>query len=181
MCLLELNNVSKNFGGMQALQGVSINIKKNEFVSIIGPNGAGKTTLINLISGYYRPSEGDVKIKGQTTNKFSSDRIASLGVNRTFQVARLMEDKTVLDNLMLGFHNKFKMNIFSNMLFSRNARNEEKYFEKLADRLMSTFQLEPYKYDLAGVCRMEGNDFWKLQERWRTILSCYFWTNPPQV
>lgn len=100
MSLLKLNHVSKSFGGLTAVSGVSFEVHEGEIVGLIGPNGAGKTTLFNLISGIYRPEAGTVKFEGRDITGLPSYRRCRIGIGRTFQVVRPFE-MTVLENIMV--------------------------------------------------------------------------------
>ncbi len=102
MALLEIENVSRAFGGVRALDGVSFSVNEGEIVSIIGPNGAGKTTLFNVISGVVRPNSGDVRMHGKSLVGMRPDMIAAAGIGRTYQVVRPFQRLTVLDNVAVG-------------------------------------------------------------------------------
>jgi branched-chain amino acid transport system ATP-binding protein len=108
--LLEVQGVSKRFGGLLANDDVSFMVKDGEIVSIIGPNGAGKSTLFNCITGFYRPNAGRVLYQGKDITRFGADRICKLGIARTFQIVQIISDMTVLENVMTG-------------AFLRSARN----------------------------------------------------------
>ena len=98
---LEVKNVVKRFGGLVANNNVSLNVQKGEIRGLIGPNGSGKTTLINVITGIYKPEEGSVYFAGRRIYGLQPDTIASLGILRTFQVARVFRDMTVLENMLI--------------------------------------------------------------------------------
>ena len=98
---LEVRNVTKNFGGMQALSGVNITIDKSEIVGLIGPNGAGKTTLTNIIDGVHNPTKGEVWLNGERIDTYAPYQIARRGLGRTFQVTRAFRRMTVLENMMV--------------------------------------------------------------------------------
>ena len=98
---LEIKNVSKHFGGMQALNGVNITIDKPEIVGLIGPNGAGKTTLTNVIDGVHNPTRGEVWLNDERIDTFPPYQIARRGLGRTFQVTRAFRRMTVLENMMV--------------------------------------------------------------------------------
>ena len=100
--LLELSGISKQFGGLTALDGVDLTVAPGEFVSVIGPNGAGKSTLFNVITGVTQPSSGSLRIKGEQVRQFRPDRIHARGLGRTFQVARPVGSLTVRENIVLG-------------------------------------------------------------------------------
>ena len=101
---LVVEGVSKKFGGVTAVQDVSIEVPRGAILSIIGPNGAGKTSLLNMISGFYKPDSGRILLKELDITQRKPSQIASLGVARTFQNIALFSGLTVLDNLMLGRH-----------------------------------------------------------------------------
>ena len=100
--LLEVQGVTKRFGGLLANDAVSFTVKEGEILSIIGPNGAGKSTLFNCITGFYRPNAGRVSYRGKDITRFSADRICKTGIARTFQIVQIISDMTVLENAMTG-------------------------------------------------------------------------------
>jgi branched-chain amino acid transport system ATP-binding protein len=100
--ILELQNVTKRFGGLRAVKNVSLSLKAGEILFIIGPNGAGKTTVFNLISGFLRPNEGDILFQGKNISRMAPHRSARLGIGRTFQIVKPLPSLTVLQNVMLG-------------------------------------------------------------------------------
>jgi ABC-type branched-subunit amino acid transport system ATPase component len=100
--LLECVNVTKRFGGLTALSNVSFFVESGELLGVIGPNGSGKTTLFNVISGFYRPDEGEVKFRGKTITGLKPHKIYRHGIARTFQLVRPFLDLTVIDNVRLG-------------------------------------------------------------------------------
>ncbi|HSB81816.1 MAG TPA: ABC transporter ATP-binding protein [Candidatus Methylomirabilis sp.] len=100
--LLEVQGVSKRFGGLLANDDVSFTVNDGEIVSIIGPNGAGKSTLFNCITGFYPPNSGRIVYRGKDITRFGADRICKLGIARTFQIVQIISDMTVLENVMTG-------------------------------------------------------------------------------
>jgi branched-chain amino acid transport system ATP-binding protein len=106
--LLSVRSVSRQFGGLWAVEDVSFDLAPGEVVSIVGPNGAGKTTLFNLLSGQLRPTKGDVVFKGRTVTRLSANRRANLGIGRTFQIVRPLRTQTVLENTMVGAFEKHR-------------------------------------------------------------------------
>src|SRR5512143_3262277 len=100
--ILEINHVSKFFGGLAANSDVSFSMDEGMIMGLIGPNGAGKTTLFNCITGYYPPSRGEVLFKGQRMNGLQPDRVCKLGMARTWQKVRPLAKLSVLDNVMVG-------------------------------------------------------------------------------
>ena len=100
--ILEMQNVTKRFGGLRAVKSVSLAMNAGEILFIIGPNGAGKTTVFNLISGFLHPNEGTILFQGKDISKMAPDRAARLGIGRTFQIVKPIPSLTVLQNVMLG-------------------------------------------------------------------------------
>jgi branched-chain amino acid transport system ATP-binding protein len=103
MLELEVNNVSKNFRGLQALKNVNFNIEKGRITGLIGPNGAGKTTLFNIISGFYKPSKGNIIFGGKDITNLTPFQRCELGIARTFQIPKPLNNVSVLDNVVVGF------------------------------------------------------------------------------
>jgi branched-chain amino acid transport system ATP-binding protein len=122
---LRIEGVSKHFGGVQAVAGVSLDVRRGELLSVIGPNGAGKTSLLNMISGFYHPDRGRIVLDGQDVTHRAASEIAALGVARTFQNIALFRGMTVLDNLMLGRHVRMKSGVLSCLVYWGLAQKEE--------------------------------------------------------
>ncbi len=114
--VVEVVNVTKNFGGLTALRNVSLSIKPGEIHALIGPNGAGKTTLVNVITGLYPADGGDVRIQGTSVHGKTADEIALLGVSRTFQQPSLVADMTTAENMQVATHHRLRAEIFSTLL-----------------------------------------------------------------
>ena len=123
--LLEIGEVSKAFGGVQAVNRVSLDVNQGDLMSVIGPNGAGKTTLLNMISGFYHPDRGRIVLDGRDVTDLAPSEIARLGVARTFQNIALFRGMTVLDNLMLGRHVRMKAGVVSSFIYWGMAQREE--------------------------------------------------------
>ena len=123
--ILEIENIHLSFAGIKAVDGVSLSVRHGELFAIIGPNGAGKTSIFNCISGVYHPQEGSIRFEGRDLLGMRPDRIADLGVARTFQNIELFPQLTVLDNLMLGRHRHVAYGTPAAMLrFGKAAREE---------------------------------------------------------
>ncbi len=156
MALLELENVNKAFGGLQATTDMSLSLNEGEIVSIIGPNGAGKSTLFNLITGVYTPDSGSIKFEGRSIVGRKPNAIVDLGVARTFQNLRLFTDLSVLENVLIAQHHKLRSTwlsaVFRTPGYRRQEREmHERALEKLAffgPRLMS-FRLHQPVYVLS--------------------------------
>lgn len=142
MALLEVKHLTKNFGGLTAVGDVTMELNEGELVGLIGPNGAGKTTLFNLLTGVYEPSEGTVTLDGVVLNGKKPDKIASLGLSRTFQNIRLFKNMTVLDNVLVGLSNQHKSHLFSSMLRLPKFYQSEKDLCQKAMKLLGIFNLE---------------------------------------
>jgi branched-chain amino acid transport system ATP-binding protein len=150
--LLTLNDVSKVFGGLTAVDGVSISVNKGEIFSIIGPNGAGKTTVFNLITGIYKPNRGQMTFNGGSINGLTPDRVLRRGITRTFQNIRLFNNMTVLENVLVGQHTKIPGDLPSVILHLPNYQSAEKRAERRAIELLSFFgpTLVAHKDDYAS-------------------------------
>lgn len=129
--ILEINDFSMVFGGLRAVDHVSIHIDEGDIVALIGPNGAGKTTLFNCVTGVYKPSEGDITVSNPDsnvvrTNGMKPNKINELGLARTFQNIRLFSSMTALENVMIGRHPKLNAGIFGAIFRDKITRTEEK-------------------------------------------------------
>lgn len=124
--MLECRNLGVAFGGVTALRGVTFNLHEGGIFGLIGPNGAGKSTFINCVSGSLRPSSGHIRWSGSDLTARRPDKVARLGVSRTFQHARLFPGLTALENVMLGAHLAGRSNVFSAMIRSPRWRRDER-------------------------------------------------------
>lgn len=145
--ILELRKISKNFGGISAINEVSFKVNEGEIFTLIGPNGAGKTTLFNIISGNYKPTSGQVFFKGQRIDKLKSYKIVHMGIARTFQNIRLFSSMNVLENVLIGFNHRMKYSILEAFLhLGRFSKVENKFkdraFELLKELGMGDFAQE---------------------------------------
>jgi branched-chain amino acid transport system ATP-binding protein len=144
MALLEVNNLSKAFGGVMAVQNVSFSIDAGIVYSVIGPNGAGKTTLFNLITGVYTPTEGEIRLDGAPATGLAPHVLASRGMARTFQNLQICMNMSALDNVMVGGHLGLDRNLIKGMLrFPAIGRADRELREK-ARELMRYVGLEAY-------------------------------------
>jgi branched-chain amino acid transport system ATP-binding protein len=140
--LLAATAVSKRFGGVRAVEEVSITVRRGEIASVIGPNGAGKTSLLNMISGFYRPDTGSITFEGHDISRARPAEIAALGIARTFQNIALFGGMTVLDNIMLGRHVRMKAGILSCFAYWGVARREEVAHRARAEELIDFLALQ---------------------------------------
>jgi ABC-type branched-subunit amino acid transport system ATPase component len=139
MALLELEGVSKSFGGLQVIDALDLRIDEGEVVSVIGPNGAGKTTLFNLVTGIYPPDRGDILFGGRNIVGLEPHRIAQLGIARTFQTLRLFLNMTVKENVQAATYGHTKSRVWQSALRTPFARREEREVSSLAERLLGFF------------------------------------------
>jgi branched-chain amino acid transport system ATP-binding protein len=137
--LLEFNAVTKQFGGLKAVEDVTFHVYPHQIVSIIGPNGAGKTTVFNLITGLYRPSSGDIRLAGQSLVGLSPDKVVRHGLARTFQNIRLFNNMTVLENVLVGLHTQLKAGLLGSLFRPPAVVHEEANARKRAVELLSFF------------------------------------------
>lgn len=149
MSLLEISDLSISFGGIQALADINMNVEPEEIMAVIGPNGSGKTTLFNCISGAYKPQKGQIQFQSKNLIGLSPHRVARRGIARTFQNLRLFLHMTVLDNLLLGRHIKFKKNPVHAVL---RIRHEEIRHREVVEELIDFLQLEAYRMARISDC-----------------------------
>ena len=145
MSLFEVKNITVAFGGVKALNDVSVSVDKGEIFTIIGPNGAGKSTLFNVISRIYEPSKGEIYLENQNISKTKPHNISKLGIARTFQNLELFENATVLQNLLLGRHIYKKTNILSEVFFTPSARKQEHEYRLKVEEVIVFLDLQHYR------------------------------------
>ena len=141
MRLLEVKELSKTFGGLVAVNEVSLHVDKGEIVSLIGPNGAGKTTFFNMLTGIYTPSAGSILLEGNRIDNTPPDKIIQKGVARTFQNIRLFSTMTVLENVMVGMHSHSKNGLFNSIFRTKAFHQEEKQNLQMARELLMSVGL----------------------------------------
>lgn len=146
MSLLEVNQLTKNFGGLSAVSNVSMYLDKNELVGLIGPNGAGKTTFFNLLTGVYVPTEGEIIMQTfegeKILNGVKPDRINGYGLARTFQNIRLYKEQSVIENVMVAMHREQANSLFSTFFRTKKYYETEITLRKQALELLKIFNLE---------------------------------------
>ncbi|MFV8826951.1 ABC transporter ATP-binding protein [Alkalihalobacterium sp. APHAB7] len=148
--ILEVENVSLQFGGVKALNDVSYHIKEGEIFSLIGPNGAGKTSMLNCISGLYRPSNGSIRFKGQEILNMKPYKRTTLGIARAFQNIALFAHMSVLDNLKLGRHTLMKSGLLKGGLYWGSAQKEEVEHRRAVEEVIDFLQLQDYRHTPVG-------------------------------
>jgi branched-chain amino acid transport system ATP-binding protein len=139
---LVVEGVSKRFGGVVAVQDVSLEVPRGAIVSIIGPNGAGKTSLLNMISGFYKPDTGRVALEGRDITQKKPSDIAALGIARTFQNIALFSGLTVLDNLMLGRHVRMKSGVLASVIYWGMAQKEDIAHREACEEIIDFLKLQ---------------------------------------
>src|SRR5215475_10858071 len=139
---MSVESVSKRFGGVTAVDGVSIDVPKGEILSIIGPNGAGKTSLLNMISGFYKPDTGRITLDGRDITSKRPSAVAALGIARTFQNIALFSGLSVLDNLMLGRHVRMRAGVFSSVVYWGLAQREEIAHRDACEEIIEFLKLQ---------------------------------------
>lgn len=140
--ILECSNVSRRFGGVHALQDVSVSVTKGEIFGLVGPNGSGKTTLVNAITGFYPPQEGTIRFEGNDITGMKPFRIAKSGIARTFQNVALFRGMSVLDNILMGRHIYMRPNPLASLLYPWWAGREEVAHRKEVEEVIDLLQLE---------------------------------------
>jgi branched-chain amino acid transport system ATP-binding protein len=139
---MSVEGVSKHFGGVVAVDGVSIDIPRGRILSIIGPNGAGKTSLLNMISGFYKPDTGRITLEGRDITAKRPSAVAALGVARTFQNIALFGGLSVLDNLMLGRHVRMRAGVLSSVIYWGLAQREEIRHRQACEEIIEFLKLQ---------------------------------------
>lgn len=173
MIFLETKNLTKRFGGNTAVNNVDFTIEQGKINAIIGPNGAGKSTFFNLISGFHQPTSGQVIFKGVDITKLPSNKIAELGVARTFQTTNLFEQSTVLDNVIVGHRLRTKSTLVDAILRTPRLKREE---AQCRDKAMEVLEF-------VGLKNIAGNIVGSLtqEEKKRTAFALALATDPEIV
>lgn len=148
--LLTLERVSKNFGGLAALSGISFGVNSGEILGVIGPNGAGKTTLFNLITGVFAPSDGKIVYQNQEITGIKPHNITELGISRTFQNIRLFSNMSALENVMVGAHCRTKAGIWQGLWRTKSQRAEEQAIREQAAAMLELTGIASDQHELAG-------------------------------
>ncbi len=173
MIFLETKQLTKKFGGLVAVNNVDFSIEHGKINAIIGPNGAGKSTFFNLISGFYPPSSGQVIFKGQDVTKLPSNKIAELGVARTFQTTNLFEQATVLDNIIVGHRLRTKSTLWDAIFRTKRFKTEEALCREKALEVIEFVDLQKAANKTVASLTQE--------EKKRTAFALALATNPEIV
>ena len=140
--ILEADQISLAFGGIQALNGVSLEIREHEILAIIGPNGAGKTSLLNVVNGFYHPQHGTLRWKGRVRRRMRPHEAAAQGIARTFQNVALFRGMTTLDNIMTGRLTRMRRNLFWQAIRKGPAEREELEHRAYVERIIDFLEIE---------------------------------------
>ena len=148
--LLEVENITLRFGGVTAINDVSFSVEDHELFAIIGPNGAGKTSIFNTISRVYHPQEGDIRFEGSSIMGTRPDRVAEMGIARTFQNIELFPQMTVIDNLLTGRHIRMKGSVLGGAIWWGKAKREEMENRRKVEDIIDFLEIEQWrKYPVA--------------------------------
>jgi len=142
---LRIENLSLSFGGVSALVDVSMDLRDNEILAIIGPNGAGKTALLNCINGFYKPQKGEIYYDGQRITRMRPDKLAKLGIARTFQNIELYTGLSTQDNIMAARHVLMKQNFITGALYFCWAKREEIEHRQTVEEIIDFLEVEPIR------------------------------------
>jgi len=148
---LRIDNLSLGFGGVRALIDVSMDIRDNEILAVIGPNGAGKTALLNCINGFYKPQKGEIYYERQQITRMRPDKLAKLGIARTFQNIELYTGLSTQDNIMAARHVLMKQNFATGALFLGWALQEEIKHRRTVEEIIDFLEIAPMRKKIVGV------------------------------
>ena len=150
MSLLEIENATLRFGGLVAVDNLSLHVNEGEVFALVGPNGAGKSTVLNLISRFYDPADGCIRFDGVDLLKHTADQVPGFAVARTFQNIELFEQSTVLQNLLVGRHRHRTTGLMSNIVFSPKAYREELRHRAAVEEVIDFLNLQAYRDKMIG-------------------------------
>ena len=148
--ILELKNISLRFGGVKAISDVSFDVREGEIRAIIGPNGAGKSSILNVISGFYRPQQGEVFFRGKPRGKLKPYQVASLGIARTFQNIALFKGMTTLDNIMTGRITHARSSMIEQAIWWGRAEREETEHREIVEKIIDFLEIQSIRKVLVG-------------------------------
>jgi branched-chain amino acid transport system ATP-binding protein len=148
---LRIDHLYLSFGGVNALVDVSFDVRTDEILAIIGPNGAGKTCILNCINGFYKPQRGDIYYDGQRITRMRPDKVAKLGIARTFQNIELYTGLTTLDNIMAGRHFLMRSNLLAEAVYFGWANKDEIKHRSVVEDIIDFLEIEPIRKTVVGV------------------------------
>jgi branched-chain amino acid transport system ATP-binding protein len=148
---LRIEKLFLSFGGVFALNDVSLDVRENEILAIIGPNGAGKTALLNCINGFYKPQKGEIYFKGRKVARMRPDKLAKQGIARTFQNIELYSGLSTQDNIMAARHVLMKQNFLTGALYFGRALREEIAHRRVVEKIIDFLEMAPMRKKTVGV------------------------------
>ncbi|WP_206811669.1 ABC transporter ATP-binding protein [Paradesulfitobacterium ferrireducens] len=148
--ILATENLALHFGGVVAVDKVSISVKPGQIFGLIGPNGAGKTTMFNLLTGIYKPTSGKMFFKGKDITHLPTHQITELGISRTFQNIRLLKGQSVFENILIATHYHLKYNFVSAFFSTPKYRSQEQKAKQMVNALLEQYHLTQYKDEIAS-------------------------------
>jgi branched-chain amino acid transport system ATP-binding protein len=148
---LRIENLSLDFGGVHALSEVDVDVKDNEILAIIGPNGAGKTALLNCINGFYKPQKGEIFYEGKKITRMRPDKLAKLGIARTFQNIELYTGLSAQDNIMAARHVLMKQSFVTGALYFGPAQKEEIEHRRVVEEIIDFLEIQPIRKKVVGL------------------------------
>src|SRR6058998_1048079 len=148
--MLSVNDLSLNFGGLRAVDGVSFTIETGAIHGLIGPNGAGKTTIFNCVTGFYRPTSGTIRFRDRDVTHLRPDQIARLGIARTFQNVQLFRSMSALDNVLVAKHSQMRTGVLAEGLALPFVGRQERVVREKAEALMEFLGLTGIQRQAAG-------------------------------
>lgn len=147
--ILQVKDVTKNFGGLMAVDHASFDVNQSEILGIIGPNGAGKSTVLNMICGFYKPTAGKIFFNDQDITGLKANQIARLGIGRNFQSSILFMMLSVIDNVFMAYHMNYQGGIWQNLFRLPTAIKEEKALKSKGEEILEKMGLGSFKHELA--------------------------------
>lgn len=149
MALLQTRKLTKNFGGLCAVNHLDFDVADSEILGLVGPNGAGKTTVFNMITGFFPPTSGNITFEEEDITGFRADQIARKGIGRIFQASTLFMQSTVFDNVLTGFHMHYKQTEWKAFLHTMAAADEEQVMRQRVEDLLGFMKLDSLKDEKA--------------------------------
>jgi branched-chain amino acid transport system ATP-binding protein len=171
--VLEIAGLTQQFGGLRALSDFNVALEPGQITGLIGPNGAGKTTVFNLVSGFYQPTTGQIRVNGHLTAGLKPHKVTALGVARTFQNIRLWNDMTVLDNIRVAQHYRLGYGFFDSALRTRRYQEREAEITREAFELLDVFDMKAVAGGIPQkTCLTAPSANWRLPVRCPAIPAC---------
>jgi branched-chain amino acid transport system ATP-binding protein len=168
--LLECRDIERRFGGLVALTGANLQVRRGEIFGLVGPNGSGKTTMTNAITGFFPPQKGSIWLDGKNITGWAPHKVARLGVARTFQNLALFNGMSVLDNILLGRHGHMQPSVLRTAFYSLLAQKDELAQREVVEEIIDFMQWTP--------CPSASKNAWNWRGLWWPNPRCSSWTSP---